>query len=121
MTEMHLPEQPEPPTTPAPVPDTGSLARGFGLAWLIVVGGHVILFGLMVLLSEASGGLAGSAIAGLVWFLPELVTVGVGIWLLVSRRTRTGLGVMIGLASVWAVCLLLVAACFGLMVSSWGH
>jgi hypothetical protein len=126
MNEMRLPEQSEPPPPalpPRPIPETGSLARGFGLAWLIIVAGHVILFGLAVLLSSVSHGASGPAVAvaALAWFLPELVTIAVGIWLLVSGRRRTGLGVMLGLASVWAVCLLLVAACFGVMVSSWGH
>lgn len=100
------------------------MVRGFGLAWLIIIAGHVILFGLAILLSKAFNGASGPALAvaaALAWFLPELVTVAVGIWLLVSGRRRTGLGVMLGLASVWAVCLLLVAACFGVMVSSWGH
>lgn len=126
MNEMRLPEQSEPPPPalpPRPISETGSLTRGFSLAWLIIIAGHVILFGLAVLLSSVFHGASGPAVAvaALAWFLPELVTIAVGIWLLVSGRRRTGLGVMLGLASVWAVCLLLVAACFGVMVSSWGH
>ncbi|MGA9335786.1 MAG: hypothetical protein WBV39_16010 [Rudaea sp.] len=105
MNEMRVdPSSVEPPPSPdegqPPNSGKGSMAMGFGLAWLIVVVGHVLLF-------------AAGTIAAL--FLPELVVIVVGVVYAAQGKTRAAGGVFIGLATVFAVALLLVAACFGLM------
>lgn len=101
-------------TTPPPLdggtkpPHAGSLWAGIGLAWLIVLAGHVITVGLASSLRST----------GAVLVLlpsPEIACVVVAILLLIRGRTRTGLGIFLGLASIAAVALLLVAACFGLL------
>ena len=109
MNEMRL--EPDnnaqpPPSAPGQEPPSdgksgnGSIALGFGLAWLIVVGGHVLL-------------LSRSALALL--FLPELATIILAIVFAVQGKSRTAIGIGIGLATMVGVVLLLIAACFGLM------
>ena len=94
------PPSPPPNEMPPPNSGKGSMALGFGLAWLIVVVGHVLLF--------AAGTLAAR-------FLPELVVIILGVVFAVQGKTRAAGGVFIGIATILAVALLLVAACFGLM------
>jgi len=95
---------PRPPATDD-TPPTGprSLAAGIGLAWLVMVGGELLIL--------VSGRL--SIIAGGVLLPPAAILVW-GIVLMV-RGDRLGKGLLLGLASILAVTLLLVAACFGLM------
>ncbi|MBT2118474.1 hypothetical protein KK141_20075 [Dyella sp. LX-66] len=92
-----------PPAAPAPK-DQGSLWGGIGLAWAVMVGGEAVLFS-----------------AGLVaWVVPPVAIVVWAVVLLIQGRTRTGRGMLLGLASIVAVALLLVAACFGLLMSGGG-
>ena len=113
MNEMRLEPPtsvPSPPRAPAPMPgniadpSTGSLAAGVGLAWLVMVVGEVLVL--------FTGSLA--AILGGIW-MPPLAVIVWAVVLLNRGKSRTGKGMFLGLLSILAVLLLLVAACFGLM------
>lgn len=110
MNEMRLepPRSAPPPTPPpsggAPAPPGGSLAAGVGLAWLVMVVGE-----LLVTLTGSLGAILGGI------GLPPLAVIVWAFVLLGQGKSRTGKGMFLGLLSVIAVVLLLVAACFGLM------
>lgn len=110
MNEMRLepPRSAPPPTPPpsggAPAPPGGSLAAGVGLAWLVMVVGE-----LLVMLTGSLGAILGGI------GLPPLAVIVWAFVLLSQGKSRTGKGMFLGLLSVIAVLLLLVAACFGLM------
>jgi len=110
MNEMRLepPRSAPPPTPPpsggAPAPPGGSLAAGVGLAWLVMVVGE-----LLVMLTGSLGAILGGI------GLPPLAVIVWAFVLLGQGKSRTGNGMFLGLLSVIAVVLLLVAACFGLM------
>lgn len=101
----------QPTQGPAPLPPNRqapkqpeSLWSGIGMAWAVMVGGELAL-----------------AKLGLVaWAVPPAAVVVWAVVLLARGRTRTGSGMLLGLASVVAVALLLVAACFGLLMSGGG-
>lgn len=109
MSEMRL----EPPTSappPPPLPPAlddasgGSLAAGVGLAWLIMLVGEVL-----VVMTGSVGGVLGGM------FAPPLAIIVWAVVLLNRGKPRTGKGMFLGLLSIVAVLILLVAACFGLM------
>lgn len=113
MSEMRLEPPtsvPSPPTAPSPLPgnarepSTGSLAAGVGLAWLVMVVGEVLVLFTGSLTAILSG----------LW-LPPLAVIVWAVVLLNRGKSRTGKGMFLGLLSIVAVLLLLVAACFGLM------
>ncbi|HET8942609.1 MAG TPA: hypothetical protein VFN13_11555 [Rudaea sp.] len=78
------------------------MGLGFGLAWLIVVVGHILLI---------------SRSAMMTLFLPELATIILAIVMAAQGKSRTATGICIGLATMFGVALLLVAACFGMMTN----
>lgn len=81
----------------------GSISKGIGVAWAIMMVGMP--------LSLALGG----HLAVLFLWVPPLVVIVAGIILLLQTGSRTGTGLLLGLATVLATALLLAAACFGLM------
>jgi hypothetical protein len=111
---MNVPIDPRPEPPPAwqpsrqPANAKGSLWLGFGLAWLVVVAGNIVALMLVGLMRDG-----GSALAILA--LPWLAVFGLIIWLATSGKTRTAGGVAIGLATIAAIAVLLVAACFSLL------
>ncbi|KGI78314.1 hypothetical protein [Oleiagrimonas soli] len=114
MSDIELdPQRPAPPPPPdrppAPTPSgdpsskpprRGSIAAGIGLAWLIMIAGHLLL--------TPFGGLAFTPLPEALVGVAAAVCYGKGI-------PRTGQGLLLGLASLLAVILLLVAACFGML------
>ena len=126
MNEMRFPEAPPPTSTPPPVepaqpPSEGSLALGVGLAWLIYFVGSIVFAILGMWLFARPG--AGAVAAPLVVLgaIPLLATIALATWMTVKGPRRTGIGIFIGIGSVWAVQLLLVAACFGIIFALSGH
>ena len=106
----------DPTPRTAPAPDTSSLAAGIGIAWAILVGGYIvltILVGVVANMSQGSYGFAG--IATILGVVPLVLYIYLLIASFTKGRRRFGLGLAIGLASIAAVCLLLIAACFGLL------
>ncbi|HEX7817421.1 hypothetical protein [Dyella sp.] len=88
----------------------GSTGKGIALAWLIMILGLAATMGV------------GTAIPGFfyAWFLPPLAVAVLGIVLINRGVKRTGKGLLLGLASVVAVIVLLIAACFGLVMMQGG-
>jgi hypothetical protein len=99
----------EPPQSPVSDPDRprkgGSVWSGIFIAWLVMVLGETVLV--------PTGALP-------TWLLPPAGIVVTGIVMLRGDSPRTGKGLLLGLASVFAVALLLVAACFGLFMMEGG-
>jgi hypothetical protein len=101
---------PVPPTSTGPTPpakpgdDRGSLLLGIGLAWAIMIGGSMVA----------------GPIHYTLWPLPPVAILVVAIMLMINGKTRTGQGMLLGLLSIVAVILLLIAACFGLLWSGGG-
>lgn len=116
MSEMRLPERsdsPEPPPTPAAEARAGSLALGVGLAWAINVVGNIVVLMVAMLSGGRSGSLPGPI--AVLALLPFLISVGLAIWMIVKGPKRTGIGIIVGIGSIWAVALLMIAACFGII------
>ncbi|GLQ93668.1 hypothetical protein [Dyella acidisoli] len=90
--------------------DHGSLGLGIGLAWAIAILGS--LLGFVIITSFYA--VHSSWIAAL-FLLPYLLIVILAVFQYRTGKTRTGLGLMLGLLSIIAVALLLVAACFGML------
>lgn len=108
MNEMRL-EPPNSAPSPPPLPhkpdrSAGSLAAGVGLAWAIMLVGESL-----VMLTNNISALLGGIL------LPPLAIIVCGVILLNGNKPRTGKGMFLGLLSIVAVVLLLVAACFGMM------
>lgn len=116
MSEMRLPDvdpeslPPRPPPPAAPVRQDGSLALGVGLAWLINVGGGIVLFFFANIFLRQDG----VALIAIGW-VPTIASIALAIWMIVNGPRRTGVGIFIGIGSIFAVSLLLVAACFGIV------
>lgn len=114
MNEMRLePPNSVPSQSPAPRPPSpdgkpeapaGSLAAGVGLTWLVMVVGEILV---------VMTGNLGVILGGI--GVPPLIVIVWAFVLLSQGKSRTGKGMFLGLLSVIAVLLLLVAACFGLM------
>jgi hypothetical protein len=102
--------RPEPPSWTAPQrPQTarGSLWLGFALAWAVMIVGNVLAAFLL-------GGFEHEALLS-VFALPWLAAIGLIVWLAATGRPRTAIGVAIGLATILAIVVLLIAACFSLL------
>ena len=99
-----------PPQLPPDEPprSKGSLAFGILLAWAIVLGGNLVIVPFLS---------TGSFIDPFNIAAPLPVAIVTAIILIVKGKSRTGIGIFLGLASMVAVALLLVAACFGLIFS----
>jgi len=118
------PAQPGPSNPPAADPGKGSLGAGIALAWACLIGGYFVvsvLSGIVFSVLNGANSSFGAMIAILLALLPWLAMI----WLIVHfRKTdqpRTALGVGVGIASIFGVLLLLVAACFGLLSNANFH
>jgi hypothetical protein len=105
---------------PAPVPNApqnrGSLLLGVGLAWATLIGGYIIVALLI-------GAFVGSNDTAWIFalLLPWVGMIALIVFYAQRGQTRTAGGIAIGIASIFAVGLLLVAACFGILTSSGWH
>lgn len=104
------PPKPTPSQAVAPQEDQGSLGAGIGLAWAIAVVGTTFCAALMASLMGRHSDWVVS-----LWLLPYLLIIGLAVFLYRKGKPRTGQGLMLGLLSIIAVAVLLVAACFGLL------
>lgn len=95
-----------------PPEDNGSLGTGIGLAWLIAVVGTPTCFAISAPIASM---LRAYWLVYALWLLPYLLIIILAIVNYRKGKSRTGLGLMLGLLSMIAVALLLVAACFGLL------
>ena len=115
---MNVPIEPRPeppawtpPSQQPPDKTSGSIWLGFGLAWLVVVGGPLVA---AVLIGASSGGESALTLLALPW----LGAIGLFIGYLAKGRPRTAIGLAIGVGTILAIALLLVAACFSLFATS---
>jgi drug/metabolite transporter (DMT)-like permease len=113
---------PDPTTPPAPQPsqtpppDNGSMVVGFVLGWVAMIVGVVCnaLFWAL----QSSLGLPGQDFVFLgVGTLPLLAMVALAIWFSNQHKSRSVRGVLLAFGSMIALVLLLVAACFGILLS----
>ncbi len=81
-------------------PDEGSIGRGIGIYFAVIVAGLLIL-----------------PMKLLALFLPLLF----GIWFRIKGNTETAKGIWLGFAIFSGLALLLVAACFGIMAPNGFH
>ena len=86
-----------------PVRSSGSLIAGMAIAWAIVIGGSLLGFSLV------------SSFGAAVFLVPIGICFILAFALMFRDQTRTGGGILLGLLSLAAVVLLLVAACFGML------
>lgn len=114
---MNAPLPPRPP----PSDPQGSLGLGFGLAWACLIGGYTVCSVLLGALSQLHFGDAMIGVAVLLALLPWAAMVGLIVLMVTRGQTRTAKGIGIGMASIFGLALLLVAACFGLLSTTSFH
>ena len=96
----------------------GSRWLGFGLFWLALIGGGMV----SGIIASAAGMLFHGAapLFALAGLLPWIAPLVLAIWLANKGKTRTAQGIAFGFLSLFAVGLLLVAACFGIIALNGG-
>jgi hypothetical protein len=104
---MSMPEEVMPSTAP---PSRGSKPLGFGLAWLIMIGSCVVEVLTIDLLPQPPSFLP-------LFSAPWIVAILLAIAFVATGRTRTAVGIAIGLATVLVACV----ALFMLLVSQLSH
>jgi len=112
---MNMPSE-NPGQMPTPAPDAGdkgSLLIGFLIGWGAMIGATVIVGMIVAVMMRISSEL--SLIASIAGFLPLASLIALIVWFAQKGKTRTALGVAAAFGSLIVLCLLLVAACFGLM------
>lgn len=102
---------------PAATPDKGSVLVGFLVGWGAMIASTVVAGALMAGAGALMTGWnsAFSLIAMIGGLLPLASLIGLIIWYAMKGKSRSALGVAAAFGSLLALCLLLVAACFGLM------
>jgi hypothetical protein len=110
---MNDPTEPNATTTDST--NRSELLSWFGWTWLIA--------GLAIAMAAAAGFVLSDAIHGnsdrifAVGVLPPLLLLGLLIYAWLSGRRQMALGVLAAMGSMFALVLLLVAACFGFVAS----
>jgi hypothetical protein len=77
----------------------------------MLIGGYALVIGLLNI------GNGNAAAITLLLALPWLGMLALIVWFATTGRPRSALGVVVGIGTIIAVALLLVAACFGLLAS----
>jgi hypothetical protein len=91
----------------------GSLLLGVACAWGMLIGGYALA---IALLNIGTGNGNDGAIV-LLLALPWLGMLALIVWFATTGRSRSALGIVVGIGTIIGVGLLLVAACFGLLAS----
>lgn len=111
-----------PPSAPVNPPlgdERGSLLTGFLIGWAVLISSCVVVAMVLTLFGTMNG--QGSSwyfgVLRLVALLPFVSMVGLLVWFAAKGKTRSAAGVGLTLASLIALVLLLVAACFGLLAT----
>jgi hypothetical protein len=118
---------PRPPGAPRPVrrpPSSearGSIGLGIGLAWACLIGGYTVFGFLIAAVYAVLPHEAQDTVAILLALLPWVMMIALIVWMASSGQSRTASGIGLGIASIFGVALLLVAACFGLFASGGFH
>jgi hypothetical protein len=105
-----------PPQSSKPPADNGSLLIGFVLGWVAMVVGVVVNAVFWAL--QSSLGLPGADIIFMgVGTLPLLAMIALAVWFSKQGKSRSALGVLVAFGSMLGLLLLLVAACFGILLT----
>ena len=98
------------PTPPSSKPDSrGSLGLGIALAWAALIGGYT----LVAFVASVNAHYTDTGVAVLL-LAPWALMLALIVWFASNNQPRTAMGIGVGIASIVAVALLLVAACFGI-------
>ena len=89
----------------------GSLLLGVACAWGILIGGYALVGALLGIGNGNDGAIV------LLLALPWLGMLALIVWLAATGRSRSALGIVVGIGTIIGVGLLLVAACFGLLAN----
>jgi len=89
----------------------GSLLLGVACAWGILIGGYALVGALLGIGNGNDGAIV------LLLALPWLGMLALIVWFAATGRSRSALGIVVGIGTIIGVGLLLVAACFGLLAS----
>ena len=89
----------------------GSLLVGVACAWGILIGGYALVGALLGIGNGNDGAIV------LLLALPWLGMLALIVWFAATGRSRSALGIVVGIGTIIGVGLLLVAACFGLLAS----
>ena len=106
-TPMSAPEEVMSATA---VVSRGSKIVGFGLAWLVMIAGYVAEFFIVDAMAHSPSFLP-------LFSLPWIAAILIAIAFIATGRTRTAIGIAIGLATVLVVCVVL----FFLLISALSH
>jgi hypothetical protein len=105
--------KPQPPT---PEADLGSAVVGFILGWVAMIVGVVVNVVFWTVQSSMGMPSPGFIFFGVGSF-PLLAMVGLLAWFASKGKSRSVKGVLLAFASMVGLTLLLVAACFGILLS----
>ena len=116
---MNVPMPPRPP----PADPRGSLGLGIALAWACLIAGYTICAFIVGAISSIDSHWGDSMIGliVLIALLPWIAMVALIVWMASRGQSRTATGIGVGIASIFGVLLLLVAACFGILSSTNFH
>jgi len=89
----------------------GSLLVGVACAWGILIGGYALVGALLGIGNGNDGAIV------LLLALPWLGMLALIVWFAATGRSRSALGIVVGIGTIIGVGLLLVAACFGLLAN----
>jgi hypothetical protein len=108
------------PVNEPPGDDRGSLLTGFLLGWAVLVASWVLVGMLWAVLasSHALDKDWATPFISLTALTPFLATIGLLLWFAAKGKPRSAAGVALTFASLVALAVLLVAACFGLFATS---
>jgi len=109
---------------PPPDEERGSLLRGFTLGWVVLVGSWILVVIAWMLGVGADLRLTGEAQNALLAFgamFPFVAMIALLVWFAAQGKPRSAAGVALAFASLVALVLLLVAACFGLLAGTNFH
>jgi hypothetical protein len=105
---------------PADASAKGSLGFGIVLAWCCLIGGYFVCGIVVSAFASAAPGIA-AGIWPLFALAPWILMIVLAVRYGGRGQSRTALGIGVGVASIFGVALLLVAACFGLLATSNFH
>jgi len=91
----------------------GSLLFGVACAWGMLIGGYALAIALL----NIGTGTGNDGAIVLLLALPWLGMLALIVWFAATGRSRSALGIVVGIGTIIGVGLLLVAACFGLLAS----
>jgi hypothetical protein len=97
--------------------DKGSMFLGFFISWGVLLAGPLLTWLFVMLASTFGGFIAFGFTTVILQLIPLVFVVGLMVWFGKQGKSKTVKGMAAGIASIIALILLLVAACFGILAS----